>query len=723
MINRLRLFKELWVNLGPRWLAFRIWYSVSLRLGIVQRRTPHVAWNDQTDDFFRHDFDAVSADYLLYRQRGAPRFFFQPANRKQYRQQLMEFDSAGHDPVSIAEEVIEGKLRYFADLTVEVGYPPEWHTNPFTGDQIPPINHWSKIDDFENGDIKVIWEPSRFGFAYALVRAFWRTDDDRYAETFWQLVEDWREKNPPQLGPNWRCGQETSFRVMAWCFGMYGFIDSSATSTERVRKLAQMVAVSGQRIEANLSYALSQRNNHGISEGMGLWTIGALFPEFRKAEHWRHLGRQILEDQGRDLIYEDGSFSQHSSNYQRLMMHDYLWCLRLGDLHHDKFSTELQSRLEKAAEFIYQIQIGSEGQLPNFGPNDGSLILPLNNCAFEDYRPVIQSTGLLCKGRKYYGHGPWDEDLLWLFGPEALNAEKLRQTQSGIRAEVGGYYSIREGSSFSLIRLPNFQHRPSHADALNFDLWWKNQNITIDAGTYSYNEPKPWNNPLGSTCYHNAITVDGHDQMDRVGRFLWLPWLKSNVQNHTYSTERRFVYLQGEHDGFHRLDSHVNHQRGILYICNDQWLILDRLSGSVEHDYRLQWLFSDWPYDWDRDHGRLSINTNNGDYNILIGEISDKLQTTLVRADESTPRGWRSNSYLHKQPALSLAAQARSQFSFFYTFFSPESSTINISQKDITIDNDISNIVIQISNLSADLIIQRALGTWSGISESLDLPQ
>lgn len=32
--------------------------------------------------------------------------------------------------------------------------------------------------------------------------------------------------------------------------------------------LAQMIAVSGERIVANFAYALSQQNNHGISEVM-----------------------------------------------------------------------------------------------------------------------------------------------------------------------------------------------------------------------------------------------------------------------------------------------------------------------------------------------------------------------------------------------------------------------------------------------------------------------
>ena len=121
--------------------------------------------------------------------------------------------------------------------------------------------------------------------------------------------------------------------MLAWCFGLYGFLDARTTTAERVAALAQMVAVSGRRIEAVLGYALSQRNNHGISEGVGLWTIGLLFPELRTAARWRDRGRQVLEDLGRALIYEDGSFAQHSVNYHRLMLHDYLWAIRLGDLH------------------------------------------------------------------------------------------------------------------------------------------------------------------------------------------------------------------------------------------------------------------------------------------------------------------------------------------------------------------------------------------------------
>ena len=51
--------------------------------------------------------------------------------------------------------------------------------------------HWSEISDFSHGDIKCIWELSRFGWVFPLLRTYQATKSKIYADTFWQLVEDW----------------------------------------------------------------------------------------------------------------------------------------------------------------------------------------------------------------------------------------------------------------------------------------------------------------------------------------------------------------------------------------------------------------------------------------------------------------------------------------------------------------------------------------------------
>jgi len=236
----------------------------------------------------------VAADALPLAQRAQPCFSRQGTARPR------------------AEALLRGVLRYFEYHDLEVGWPPDWFRNPFTGEQLPADCHWSRVPTFAAGDIKCVWEASRFGFAYLLVRAYWRTGDARYAEAFWQAVEDWRVHNPPNTGPNWKCGQESAFRIMAWLFGGYGFGDARATTPERQAMLAQMVAVSARRIEAHFEYALSQENNHGISEALGLWTVGTLFPQLKCARRWEASGRRWLERLAQDLIYQDGGFSQHS---------------------------------------------------------------------------------------------------------------------------------------------------------------------------------------------------------------------------------------------------------------------------------------------------------------------------------------------------------------------------------------------------------------------------
>jgi hypothetical protein len=531
MGRSIRTFGQLGRTLGFSWLARRIGYEVQKRTGLLARRTPVTSWAAQPLESFLIDGRlAAPRAYLDYRRSQAPAFFFSAADRARYQPLFATWDQATVSPVSTADGVGRGEFLYFQHRIARPGFPPSWHTNPFTGEQAPTDQHWSRIDEFAHGDIKVIWELSRFGFTYALVRSYWRTGDGRYAECFWQLVEDWRGHNPSQQGPNWYCGQEISFRIMAWCFGLYGFADCDATTPQRVAALAEMLAASGTRIAANMDYALRQHNNHGVSEGTGLWTLGLLFPEFRASARWQETGRRVLESQGQELIYEDGSFAPHSLVYHRLMLHDLLWALRLGDLHSRSFSPELRRRVEAAGEFLYQIQDESTGQAPYYGQNDGTLVLPLSNCGYLDFRPVVQATCYLCKGARRYTDGPWDEDLLWLFDPTALQANTEPVQRSDLSAAAGGCYTLRSPEDLAFMRCGAFRHRPGQADLLHVDLWWRGQNIAVDAGTTSYNAPPPWDNPLARTIYHNTAAVDGRDQMERAGRFLWLPWARGLVR-------------------------------------------------------------------------------------------------------------------------------------------------------------------------------------------------
>lgn len=724
-IGKVNQIWNLWRYLGPKWLAYRLGYAIRLRAGLLRRRLPVADWSEQPlKDILEVPALAEPDSYLSYRRSEAPAFFFSPSERMEYLTLFAGWDAEPVAPVLLSDELAQGVLRYFAQTAAQVGFPPDWHKNPFTGLSLPADRHWSQITDFGHGDIKIIWEPNRFGFTYALVRAYWRTGDERYAELFWRLTEDWQTQNPPQRGPNWKCGQEISFRVMAWCFGLYGFLDAPATTAERVTALSQMLAVSGRRIEANLSYALSQHNNHGISEGMGLWTIGQLFPEFRSAAKWRGKGRQVLEALGRDLIYDDGAFSQHSANYHRLMLHDYLWALRLGDLHGHPFSTELKDRIKTAGDFLFQIQDSESGWVPNYGANDGALILSLNNCDYQDCRPVIQATHYYSTGARCFDGGPWDEDLLWLFGPRALKSPMAVPQRADLQAKFGGCYTLRSSSSFAFVRCASFRHRPGHADMLHMDLWWRGQNVALDAGTYSYNAPPPWDGSLGRTSYHNTVTVDGLNQTDRVSRFLSFPWPQSQARCAQHSAEGHLAYWEGEHDSYQRLESPVSHRRGILRLGDAWWLVLDTLSSAEQHEYRLHWLLPDAPYEWDQNTGRLILQTAIAPYYVQTAALSSVGAYSLARGDKNSPRGWRAPFYFHREPALSVDLVAQASSMSFWTLFGPEQCDVVVNERTLRLEAEHWHGAVQ---LQAKLDEEQSLLAWvslhGAIQDRLEVQQ
>ena len=63
----------------------------------------------------------------------------------------------------------------------------------------------------EAGDIKYVWEKSRFSFLYDVIRYDYHFDDDQ-SEFIFKQIEDFIDKNPINQGPNYKCSQEISLR-------------------------------------------------------------------------------------------------------------------------------------------------------------------------------------------------------------------------------------------------------------------------------------------------------------------------------------------------------------------------------------------------------------------------------------------------------------------------------------------------------------------------------
>lgn len=667
-MKRLGVLLQLLRYFGLRWLLFRLFYALKLRTGWYRRRFPTFRWEDRPLSFWlQPDVPSSPSEYIAWRAASAPHFFFgslpTPDSRPTSARTIAE-----------ADDILNGSWRYFTHHHFNIGMPPNWHRNPLNGQVVPADRHWSAITDFDSGDIKFVWEASRFSVVFTLVRAYAATRDSKYALAFWRLVDDWATRNPPQLGPNWKCGQEASFRVMAWCFGLYAFHEHAAPA--QIAQLVTMIAAHGDRIEGNIDYARSQNNNHGVSESVGLWTIGTLFPELKDANRWAEKGKQIIESEIRKQVYNDGSYAQYSPNYQRVMLHDAIWALRLGELNRDRFSDEIYAQVSKSVNFLLHILDHDSGHVPNHGSNDSALVLPLNDADPNDFRPVIQTAHYLVH-RKHIFVG-FDEDILWLFGVEAARssskAEGSEQLGNKFAAQVGGYYTLKGEESWLMVRCAEYRARPHHADQLHVDFWWRGLSICCDAGTYLYNGDPPWQNGLSTTAVHNTVAIDGRDQMTPYSRFLWLDWSRGRVHYHDD------CYWEGSHDGYERLKPPASHRRAVKRL-NDLWIVVDEVKGAGSRNCDLHWLLPDIPFQaYDN---RVELQTKRGKFFLYCSN-----QIEIRRAEPNSVRGWRSRYYGQKEPALSLSSsKAEERTVRFWTILSPRSlGIVQLDPNRLSID-------------------------------------
>src|SRR5207237_687517 len=130
-------------------------------------------------------------------------------------------------------------------------------------------------------------------------------------------LADWTEHNPAYKGHNWKCAQEVSFRVMHLALASLVLGQTATPPAALVDLLVMHLA----RIEPTIAYARAQQNNHGTSESAALFIGGSWLARMGRPQgaRWAEQGRRLLEDRVARLIAADGSFSQHSVNYHRLM--------------------------------------------------------------------------------------------------------------------------------------------------------------------------------------------------------------------------------------------------------------------------------------------------------------------------------------------------------------------------------------------------------------------
>jgi hypothetical protein len=583
----------------------------------------------------------------------------------------------GGDLINEAQEVCAGKIRLFGGPPIDLQLVP-----------IENRHHWTIAEEWlhPESDIKDQWEPARLGWIFTLGRAYRLTADENYTEAFWSYLETFLASNPPNLGLNWTSAQEVALRILAMCFGGEVFANSPASTPSRKRMLWAAITAHARRISPTMVYARAQNNNHLLSEALGLYTAGTVLSSHPQARQWQALGWKWLNSALQTQILESGEYIQHSTNYHRLMLQVALWAESLNHITGRKFPKPSLDRLAEATRWLANWVDPISGSASNLGHNDGALILPLAQADFRDFRPVLQACANAFLGHACLAPGSWDELSTWL----NLSSPERHPPLSFGSLTSKYNHRVDQETSWSSLRAVQYHDRPAHADQLSVDLWWNGTNLAMDAGTYRYTAPAPWQNALAHTRVHNTVEIEGADQMQFTSRFLWLHWTQARLLPEYCATGT----ITAEHNGYAKFG--LIHRRTLSAISTG-WRIVDDIlptqaptSTFTRRTARLHWLLPD--VSWKLEGEKLILGFDPLPVTIQLqatgGSDMPAQAMRIIRAgkvvsgspgDFST-FGWYSPTYSVKVPALSVQLTAFSTLPFrLVTEFNlpnPESGTI-----------------------------------------------
>lgn len=399
----------------------------------------------------------------------------------------------------------------------------EWSTAGSGGFTFPGGPWWTVPQLPPQADIKEVWEPARFGWTYDLVRAYRLSNDPLFAATFYQRLGEWMRSSPPYSGVHWSCGQETAIRAIAILHAEAGLLPPALTVERDCAMVTELLAWSGERIENAIGYGLSQRNNHGISEAAGLVHIGLrLHGGHPRAEKWVADGRRLLDEQIQDQFLEDGWYAQHSFYYMRVALEQALLAQRVLVGAGQSLAAPSIAKLEAALDLITTVIDTESGEVPNFGANDGSRVLPLSSAPYRDFRPLL-TLGSLVLRRSMPADVPPDPEVLAWIGDESPTPEP-RRVDGVSRGADAGWVVVRHQGVVAFLRAGRLRHRPGHLDLLHLNLSINGREVIVDPGTYAYNAEPPWKNGLAVASVHNAPLLDDREPVVKGPRFFWREW-------------------------------------------------------------------------------------------------------------------------------------------------------------------------------------------------------
>ena len=598
-----------------------------------------------------------------------------------------------YDPVADADETrpekIEALMRgrfEFNGEAHELPAPIAWLINPSADVEWHILLH-------------------KFYYAVGLGLKFERSGDARYAERWVTLIDSWIRVTPP----GFIAADVTGRRVQNWIYSYHQFITNPVRDTGTVigvafhRRLLQSIH---QQVEY-LCENLTPKRNHRTLELYAIFLAGVVFPEMRRAAHWRAFAlEQTVDNMASDLL-ADGVHCELSTDYHHLVLKNYLNFRRLASRNGIAVPQAMDAALEHALEFSLHVH-KPDGIVPSLSDGDARSFLDL-----------------LQEGAHLYGRA----DMLYVATRGAQGKPPARRV---VHFAASGYTVIRDhwgggAADFADAQYLVFDSGPlgegnhGHFDALSFELAAFGRSLIVDPGRYTYSEAVDpgegvnWRVRFRGTAEHNTVCIDGKQQTRYAPKAIKEPSRHSqgSVRHKISGPAAEAQLLERFHaahlDLVHgQVRSHeydALHQRCIVFVDRRYWIVSDWLRAMCEHDYTLN--FQLGAHAQGRTELKLSEGLRLRSPGLLIAQPArDAVRHTLGVS-------WVSQRYGDKQPAPALRSTFSARDADFDTLLLPwQDREPAVELSDCAVESEASGQPARA--LRIDLVVdgERVTDTW-----------
>lgn len=525
-----------------------------------------------------------------------------------------------HRDLALAEQVCAGEFTH-AGITLTLGIKPDWLTSAFPDDA-----EW-----------RIEW--SKFYFGLDLAAAFNDTGDPKFLYTWESLVRTWIEQVPVDIDPS----DITGRRIQNWIYAWNGFTAAPAFrgfTDGFAEELLESLAAQVKHLRLNLT----AERNHRTLELYALFLAALALPELD--EHGELL-KFSIEELHRNLLADiraDGVHREHSTHYHMIALRSFVAARINAQLYGLEFPDGFDQCLERACEFALHIH-RPDGAIPALSDSDSGSYLDVLKLADTIFS---RSDFLYVASKGKTGTPP---------------SEKY------VSFSEAGYFTQRSGwgenqTAFADERFLVFDCGPvgdgghGHYDALSVEVAAAGQPLIVDPGRFTYHEDKwNWRHWFKGTAAHNTVCVDGLDQ---------IPYRCGKPKGPL--TDARLVERLSA-PNFDLLHGRVTspsydavHSRFIFFIADEYWVIVDKLSAEVPHDYNLRFHLAPEAMN------HIAIQEREGNNAVIAPGLA--LLFESINEPQIEP-GWFSPEYGKKNSAPVVSLRSRAADAVFFTLVMP----------------------------------------------------